>query len=75
MRSGREVLFVMPELDRATYDFRRFFEKSVMDKYNDFKHLYSIARIEKADHTFSRPVSSNRLFQITAGWLRHRIKA
>lgn len=75
MRSGREVLFIMPELDRATYDFRRFFEKSVMKKFDDFRHLYSIARIEKADHTFSRPVSSDRLFRITADWLQEKIGA
>jgi hypothetical protein len=70
MRSGREVLFIMPELDRATYDFRRFFEKTVMRKYEDFRQLYTIARIEKADHTFSRPVSSDKLFEITADWLQ-----
>lgn len=75
MKSGRDILFIMPELDRAAYDFRRFFEKSILKNYDGYRRLYSIARVEKADHTFSRPVSSRKLFEITAEWLTKRAGA
>ena len=62
----------MPELDRATYDFDRLFARPLAERYGRFKDQYEVARVPKADHTFSRPESSQRLFELTGDWLLAR---
>jgi hypothetical protein len=69
LKNGRSVQFVMPELDRATYDFDRLFVRSFENRYKDHRSLYEIARIPRANHTFSTPESSRQLFATVAGWL------
>ncbi len=73
MNDGKKVQFIMPELDRATYDFDRMFAKPLAEKYGESGDRYEIARVAKADHTFSRPESSEKLFSLTSGWLLARM--
>jgi len=73
MKDGKKIQFVMPELDRATYDFDRLFARPLHERYGRFKDQYDIARVPKADHTFSRPESSQRLFELTGDWLSARL--
>ncbi|OGC91167.1 MAG: hypothetical protein A2W25_10280 [candidate division Zixibacteria bacterium RBG_16_53_22] len=61
MRSGRRLLFVMPENDRATYDFDKMFVKHVLPRYEPFEKYYRIVRIPQADHTFSLPHRAREL--------------
>ncbi|MEW5794999.1 MAG: alpha/beta fold hydrolase [Candidatus Zixiibacteriota bacterium] len=72
MKTGKQVLFLMPELDRATYDFDRFFSSRYLPNYEAYKHLYTVERVDKANHTFSTPASSRQLFDITREWLTAR---
>lgn len=69
MKSNRAILFAMPQLDKATYDFDKMFIPNILTRYDDFRQNYEIVRIEKADHTFSRPESSAALFDSTREWL------
>jgi pimeloyl-ACP methyl ester carboxylesterase len=73
LKSDRKVLFVLPELDRATYDFDRIFVENYLGEYDGYKSCYKIVRIPGSDHTFSRPESSARLFQVTNEWLISRM--
>lgn len=72
MRGGKPVLFAMPELDRATYDFDKMFVPGILPKYSEFGEFYDIVRIEGADHTFSRPESSIILFDYIRQWLLNK---
>ena len=69
MKAGKDVLFLMPELDRATYDFDRIFSSRYLPNYHAYKDHYTIERVEKANHTFSTPASSRQLFEVTRTWL------
>lgn len=69
VRSGKQVLFIMPELDHATYDFDRMFAMPVLRQYAGFADCYKVARIPKANHTFSTTQSTRQLFDITTDWL------
>ena len=69
MKAGKDVLFLMPELDRATYDFDRFFSSRYLPNYEAYKSFYTIERVDKANHTFSTPASTRQLFDITRNWL------
>jgi pimeloyl-ACP methyl ester carboxylesterase len=69
MKSGRPILFIMPENDRATYDFDKMFVKHVLVKYTEFEKYYKIVRIPQADHTFSLPETARSLFDTTRDWL------
>lgn len=73
MKSGKEVLFLMPELDRATYDFDRIFAPKYLPRYDDYQNLFSIERVPKANHTFSTTESTQQLLDITRNWLATRI--
>ena len=73
--SGRHIMFVMPELDRATYDFDRLFLSSFNRRYADRKPQHRIVRIPKANHTFSSRESSQQLFEAIADWLHERVTA
>ncbi|OQX92109.1 MAG: hypothetical protein B6D58_04580 [candidate division Zixibacteria bacterium 4484_95] len=73
MESGKDVLFLMPELDRATYDFDKMFAKPILKNYTKYEKHYSISRISRADHTFSRPESSKQLFDVTRKWMLARL--
>ncbi len=75
MKAGKEVLFLMPELDRATYDFDRIFAPRYLPRYDDYKDYYSIERVAEANHTFSTPESTRQLLDITRNWLATRITA
>ena len=75
MKSGKEVLFLMPELDRATYDFDRIFAPRYLPRYDDYRDLYLIERVPKANHTFSTRESTQQLLDITRNWLAARISA
>jgi pimeloyl-ACP methyl ester carboxylesterase len=74
VRSGKHILFLMPELDHATYDFDNVFAKPVLRQYAEFTGYYSVARIPKANHTFSTPISTRQLFDTTAQWLKKRLE-
>jgi dienelactone hydrolase len=69
MKSGRSIFFIMPENDRATYDFDKMFAKHVLPKYANYAKHYEIARIEQADHTFSQPKKARELFESSRDWL------
>ena len=73
--SGCHLLFVMPELDRATYDFDRLFLSSFNRRYADRKNQHRIVRIPRANHTFSSRESSQQLFDAIADWLNERVNA
>lgn len=73
MKEGRRIQFIMPELDRATYDFDRMFARPLNEKYASFKKQYDVDRVPKADHTFSRPESSRKLFELCSEWLSKRL--
>lgn len=73
MKAGRKVLFLMPELDRATYDFDRIFAARFLPKYDDYKQFYTVERVPKANHTFSTPESTRQLFDITRDWLLNEV--
>lgn len=73
MKAGKDVLFLMPELDRATYDFDRIFSSRYLPNYDAYKEHYTIERVEKANHTFSTPASSRQLFEITRSWLISKV--
>jgi pimeloyl-ACP methyl ester carboxylesterase len=73
MKAGKDVLFLMPELDRATYDFDRFFGSRYLPNYDAFKNHYTIERVEKANHTFSTPAASRQLLDITREWLQSKV--
>jgi hypothetical protein len=70
--AGRHVLFLMPELDRATYDFDELLADELARKYAAYKKYYDIARVPRANHTFSRPESARQLFDISREWLLSR---
>jgi uncharacterized protein len=69
MKSGKKIVFIMPELDRATYDFDSVFAKKVLRHFTESAHLFKVARIPKANHTFSTPESTRCLFDMTNEWL------
>jgi uncharacterized protein len=73
MRSGQRILFLMPELDRATYDFDRLF-LHILENYDEKLSYFSIKRVEKADHTFTQPESANEMFELSREWLADRNK-
>lgn len=75
MTAHKKVLFLMPELDRATYDFDRIFAARFLHKYDDHKDDYSIERVAKANHTFSTPESTRQLFDITRKWLLNEVSS
>ncbi len=75
LKSGKQVLFVMPELDRATYDFDRVFLNSFTRRYADCQSLHRIVRIPKSNHTFSSLESSRQLFDMITTWLQERVSA
>ncbi len=71
--AGRHVLFLMPELDRATYDFDELLADELTRKYAAYKGYYEIARVPGANHTFSRPESARQLFDVSREWLLSRL--
>jgi len=73
MKSNRSVLFAMPQLDKATYDFDKLFLNNILSRYDQYSRYYDIARVEKADHTFSRPESSAALFDLSREWFLRQI--
>jgi uncharacterized protein len=73
--AGKHILFLMPELDRATYDFDAIFAKNVMRHYTAYKDFLSVTRVPKANHTFSTPVSTRLLFEATREWLRSKLNS
>jgi len=73
MKTGKDVLFLMPELDRATYDFDKLFLHILRQRYSDYTDHYEIARVAKANHTFSTEASTRQLFDITSQWLIARM--
>ncbi|SYZ73056.1 hypothetical protein TRIP_C21171 [Candidatus Zixiibacteriota bacterium] len=73
MRTERKILFLMPELDRATYDFDSIFARQVLGHFAQSSHLFKVARIPKANHTFSTPESTRCLFEETANWLNSNL--
>jgi hypothetical protein len=73
MKSGRPVLFLMPENDRATYDFDKMFVKHILPKYASCEKLYKISRIQQADHTFSLPQKAQELLDISRDWLLEKM--
>jgi len=75
LNAGRQVLFVMPELDRATYDFDRLYLRTFNRRYADRQDQHRIVRIPKANHTFSSIASSRMLFETIEQWLNERVRA
>jgi pimeloyl-ACP methyl ester carboxylesterase len=73
MRAGKDIFFLMPELDRATYDFDRIFSSRHLPNYEAFRNHYSVERVEKANHTFSTPAAARQLFDITRHWLQSKV--
>jgi pimeloyl-ACP methyl ester carboxylesterase len=73
MKAGKDVLFLMPELDRATYDFDRIFSSRYLPSFEAFKRHYSVERVEKANHTFSTSAAARQLFDITRHWLQSKV--
>jgi pimeloyl-ACP methyl ester carboxylesterase len=73
MKAGKDVLFLMPELDRATYDFDRIFASRYLPNYDAYKNCYRIERVDKANHTFSTPAASRQLLDITRNWLLSKV--
>jgi hypothetical protein len=73
VRAGKDILFLMPELDRATYDFDNIFAKNVMRHYAAFKEHIDVIRVPKANHTFSTPASTRQLFDATGEWLKMKM--
>ncbi len=73
VKSKKHFLYLMPELDRATYDFNDLLAKAIKEKYREYKDYYSIAQVGKANHTFSRPESMQELLNISKKWLLARL--
>ncbi len=73
MKFRRPILFIMPQLDRTTYDFDKIFLPMLVN-FKAEQAFYSVARIEKADHTFTQPESVREMFNITLDWLNKNIK-
>ncbi len=73
IKSGRHFLFLMPQLDRATYDFNSLLADELPRRYSEYEKYYSIAKVAKANHTFSRPETARRLFDISREWLTSRL--
>jgi len=69
VKSGRPIFFLIPELDQATYDFERMFAGPILSRYTDFAGYFSIAKVPKANHTFSTAESTLKLFALTGQWL------
>jgi hypothetical protein len=74
IKMGQKILFILPELDRATYDFDKYFVP-ILNQHPEFQDGYSICRIDKADHTFSRPDSSQTLIESARDWLLSKSNA
>jgi hypothetical protein len=74
MKSGRSIFFVMPENDRATYDFDKMFVKHILPKYDPYAKHYEIARISQADHTFSLPHKARELLDTSRDWLLGKMR-
>ncbi len=73
VKSGKKVLFVMPDYDRAAYDFKRIFVKYIMKDYSEYPDYFNIEEIPKANHTFSTRESSRQLFDTTIKWLNKEL--
>jgi alpha/beta superfamily hydrolase len=70
IKSRRDILFITPELDRATFDFDRMFARPLLKHYGDYADHFQVARVPRANHTFSSPESTYQLFDISAHWLK-----
>lgn len=73
VKSGKKILFVMPDYDRAAYDFKRIFVKHIMKDYTKYSDFFSIEDIPKANHTFSTREASRQLFDTTIKWLKKEL--
>ncbi len=74
VKMGQKTFFILPELDRATYDFDKYF-MPILKEHSEYQDGYSICRIDKADHTFSRPDSSQSLIEAARDWLLSKSNA
>jgi len=74
IKSNRHFLYLMPELDRATYDFKALLSDELPRRYGAYKKYYSIAKVAKANHTFSRPDTAQQLLDISREWLLNRLE-
>jgi hypothetical protein len=70
---GKEIIFMMPRLNLATYDFDKCFFNSILQNQGRLPGILKITRYFKADYEFSIPESSRRLSPINAYWLQLRI--
>jgi alpha/beta superfamily hydrolase len=73
IKSNRHFLFLMPELDRATYDFNALLADELPKRYSAYEKYYSVAKVAKANHTFSRPDTARQLLDISREWLKNRL--
>jgi pimeloyl-ACP methyl ester carboxylesterase len=69
---GADVLFVMAEVDPATYGFENYFRKRYLPDGNTYQGNYQYHLVKNANHTFTTRESREDLYGAIESWLeRH----
>jgi len=70
VKRGGKILFIMAEVDPATWQFENFFKDKYLFPGNPYEKQCEYHVINGANHTFSTEVSQTQLFNITLEWLK-----
>jgi pimeloyl-ACP methyl ester carboxylesterase len=69
---GADILFVMAEVDPATYGFENYFRKRYLPEGNPYQGRYQCHVVKQANHTFTTRESRDDLYGTIESWLERQ---
>jgi pimeloyl-ACP methyl ester carboxylesterase len=68
---GTPVLFIMADVDPATYGFENYFRKRYLPEGNSYQGKFQYHLVKQANHTFTTRESRADLYGTIEAWLEH----